>query len=62
MIRMEEFIKEVSKLGIGKIEKDVNLSKYTTYKVGGIAKYIIYPKSISKLVELMNLIKTFNIK
>lgn len=38
------------------------LSKYTTYKVGGVAKYIIYPASIEKLVELVKLLRDNNIK
>ncbi len=38
------------------------LSKYTTYKVGGVAKYIIYPSSIEKLVELVKLLRENNIK
>lgn len=59
---MIEFLKEVNKLNIGKVEKDVSLSKYTTYRVGGVAKAIIYPKNTEKLIELINLIKKYNYK
>ncbi|MBR4830227.1 MAG: UDP-N-acetylmuramate dehydrogenase [Bacilli bacterium] len=45
-----------------KILDNQDLSKYTTYKVGGIAKYIIYPASIDKLVELVKLLRENNIK
>ena len=45
-----------------KILNNESLSKYTTYKVGGIAKYIIYPASIDKLVELVKLLRDNNIK
>ena len=45
-----------------KILKGESLSKYTTYKVGGIAKYIVYPSSISKLVDLVKLLRDSNIK
>ena len=54
---MDVFLKEVKDQNIGKIEEDVFLSKYTTYKVGGLAKCVIYPKDISKLVQLIKLIK-----
>ena len=43
------------------VEKNVFLSKYTTYKVGGIAKAIVYPKNEEKLVDLINLIKYYKI-
>ena len=59
---MKEFLNEVDKLDIGKIVKDVFISKYTTYKVGGLARAIIYPKNTDKLVLLCKLIKKHNIK
>ena len=54
---MKEFLEEVSKQGIGKIEQDVSLARYTTYHVGGTARCIIYPKNIEKVVELVRLIQ-----
>ena len=59
---MDVFLKEVKDQNIGKIEEDVFLSKYTTYKVGGLAKCVIYPKDISKLVQLIKLINKYNVK
>ena len=59
---MNEFLKEVESNDIGKISKDVFISKYTTYKVGGLARAIIYPKNIDKLVILCRLIKKYKIK
>ena len=56
---MDEFLNKVISSNIGKVEKNVFLSKYTTYKVGGIAKAIVYPKNEEKLVELINLIKYY---
>ena len=48
--------KIISKLDSSyKILDNESLSKYTTYSVGGIAKYIIYPSSIDKLVELVKI-------
>lgn len=59
---MKMFLEEVEKNGIGKIEKEVFLSKYTTYKVGGLCSCIIYPKDVDKLVKLIKLIKKYNLK
>ncbi|MBQ3421823.1 MAG: UDP-N-acetylmuramate dehydrogenase, partial [Romboutsia sp.] len=59
---MNEFLNKVISSNIGKVEKNVFLSKYTTYKVGGIAKAIIYPKKDEKLVEVINLIKYYQVK
>ena len=59
---MNEFIKEVEHQKIGKIIKNAKIKKYTTYRVGGIAKAIIHPKNVDKLIELVNLIKKYNIK
>lgn len=59
---MNEFLKEVESNDIGKISKDVFISKYTTYKVGGLVRAIIYPKNIDKLVILCRLIKKYKIK
>ena len=55
--------KIISKLDSSyKILDNESLSKYTTYNVGGIAKYIVYPSSIDKLVELVILLRENNIK
>ncbi len=59
---MDTFFKEVEEREIGRIVYDVPLSKYTTYKVGGNARAIIYPKGRRELVELCKLIKANNIK
>jgi len=55
-------IKEIEKLKIGKIDKNASLKKYTTYKAGGIAKVVVYPKSIDKLISLLELLKKEDIK
>lgn len=59
---MKEFLEEVKNANIGKIEQDVFLSNYTTYKVGGLASCIIYPKNIEKVVELVKLINKYSLK
>lgn len=58
---MNEFIKEVKKLNIGRLEKDISIKKLTTYKVGGVASVLIYPKNERKLVLLLKLIKQYNL-
>lgn len=54
-------IKELEKNKIGKIEKNVSLKKYTTFKVGGRANLIVTPKNIDKLVLLIKILKENNI-
>lgn len=58
---MKELIKEIYKSKIGKVEKNIQLKRYTTYKAGGTAKLLVIPKSIDKLVELLKLIKKHNL-
>lgn len=55
-------INEIEKLDIGRVEANVSLSKYTTYKVGGIALALVYPKSVNKLISLVKLLISSKIK
>lgn len=57
-----ELIEMIEKAGIGRCERDVPLSKHTTYKVGGNARLMVYPKSVESLVKLLKLIKANDIK
>ena len=59
---MNDIIKQIKDKNIGKILTDVSLKQYTTYKVGGIARVMVYPESIDKLVYLIKLLKANNIK
>lgn len=59
---MKELIELLEKSNLGKIEKNVKLSKYTTYKTGGNAKVIIYPKNITCLVKLLKILKNSEVK
>ena len=58
---MNNFILELEKLNLGKIEKNISLSTLTTYKTGGISKLVIYPNNINCLKELITLIYKYNI-
>ena len=57
-----KLIEEIKKLNVGKILTDVSLKNYTTYKVGGIAKIMVYPKNIDSLVSLIKLLKNTKTK
>ena len=55
-------LKELVELNIGKIETNVSLKKCTTYRVGGVANYIAYPKDINSLIKLIKYLKNNSIK
>ena len=57
-----ELIDEIKKLNVGKILTNVSLKDYTTYKVGGIAKVMVYPKNTESLVKLLEFLKRENVK
>ena len=59
---MEKIINEIMSKKIGDIIVDAKLSKYTTYRVGGTCKLLVYPKNVEKLIELMEIIERENIK
>ncbi len=59
---MENWITELKEKKLGKILENVVLKNYTTYKIGGTAKVMIFPKNIEDLVELIKYIKIKNIK
>ena len=55
-------IEEVKQLKIGKVETNIDLKKYCTYKVGGIGKLLVIPDDLKGLLELLKYIKKNNIK
>lgn len=59
---MKEIISLIEKQKIGKVLIDEPLKKYNTYKIGGIAKCIVFPKNEEKLIKLLKIIKDNNIK
>ena len=59
---MKELISFIKKNNIGNIKENVDLSKHTTYKVGGMARLFVYPKNIEKLILLLGKLKKENIK
>ena len=58
---MNDIIEKLKELNIGKIEENVSLDKYTTYRVGGVCSAIVYPKDIDALITLIKYLKNENI-
>lgn len=54
---MDNIKKIVKEKGIGKILENVSLKEYTTYKVGGVARYMVFPKTSRKLICLIRYLK-----
>lgn len=59
---MKKLMQEIKKGQFGKYIENASLKNFTTYKVGGIAKVIVYPKDVDHLIKLLKLIKQKNIK
>lgn len=59
---MKNIIEKIRKLNIGKVEENVSLKKYTTYRTGGKAKCIVYPKNAIHLIELIKLLNAESVK
>jgi len=55
-------IEDLKKLKIGRIDVNIDLKKYCTYKVGGIGKVLVIPDNEQCLLKLMKYIKQNNIK
>lgn len=60
-MKNNDLVTFVKKNNIGTIRENVKLSNYTTYKVGGIANFMIYPKNVDKLVLLIKKLNKENI-
>jgi len=58
---MNNIIDQIKDMDI-KIEENINLKKYTTYKVGGSARCIAYPNDVDELISLLKLLDSNNIK
>ena len=59
---MKKIIKLLEDKKIGKILENESLKKYNTYKIGGIAKLVVFPYDEYKLIELLKIIKENNLK
>ena len=59
---MNDILKELEKDNLGKVEYDVSMDKHTTYRVGGVASAIFYPKNVDGLIRFIRKAKQKNIK
>ena len=59
---MDSVFQVIEKNGLGKLEKNVSLKNLTTYRAGGVAKAIFYPKDVDSLIQALKIIKSENVK
>ena len=59
---MDEILERIEDLNLAKIERDVPIKKITTYRCGGIAECILYPKNVDSLIEIIKLLNNENIQ
>lgn len=55
-------LEELSKMDVGEIITDVNLKKYTTYRLEGKAKVLIKPKNTRQLINIISYAKDKKVK
>lgn len=58
---MKEIINFIKKNSVGQYKQNVNLKNYTTYKVGGTARIMVYPKNVDKLILLLKKLNKDNV-
>ena len=58
---MKDIIEEIKILDVGKVEENVSLKTCTTYRAGGTARCIVYPKNIRSLTILLGFLKERNV-
>ena len=46
----------------GKVLKNESLKNYTSFKIGGKAKFVVMPADIAELVDLMDFLENNKIK
>ena len=59
---MQDVIKEIISLHLGKVLINEKLANHTTYRVGGKARCICIPKGTDELIKLLKIIKEKKIK
>jgi len=57
---MKQIIKFIEDNNIGKYLENVSMKKYTTYRIGGNAKLMVFPKDSKKLILLLRELKRTN--
>lgn len=59
---MNKIIDYIKRNNIGKYIENESLKKLTTYRVGGVAALVVYPKNEDKLIMLIKLLRNNKIK
>ncbi len=59
---MKKMIRELQKLDVGEIIEDIDLKKYTTYRLNLKAKVLVKPKSTKQLINVITYALENNIK
>lgn len=59
---MRRVLEVIESENLGKYEENIPLKKITTYKVGGVASVIVYPKNVDCLIRILKVIKEENVK
>ncbi len=59
---MENIKQFIKKKQIGKCLENVSIKDYTTYKVGGPAKFMVFPQDTKKLIMLIRYLKSEHVK
>ena len=59
---MQDTIKEIIANNLGKVLINEKIANLTTYKVGGKARAVVYPKTLDNLVSIIKLLKNRSIK
>lgn len=54
---MKETKQWIKEKGIGKLLENVSLKEYTTYKAGGTAHFMVFPKNTTKLIMLLKYLR-----
>ncbi len=57
-----EIINDIRALEVGEVLTNVDIKEYTTYKVGGKALGLVYPKDVEGLIILLKYLRENNIK
>lgn len=55
-------IKDIYDLNVGEVIENVDLSRYTTYKLAGIGRVLVIPRDIDGLKKLIDYIKSNGVK
>ncbi len=57
-----EILKDIRDLNVGEILEDIDMREYTTYRAGGHALGLVYPKDVEGLIVLLKYLRENNIK